>query len=75
MRMVKSKYLTSLYGVYQTPNSLYLSMEFIHKATLADYLESHKTITIDNRKKILRALLNGVADMQKCRVIHRDLKP
>ena len=75
MRMIKSKYLPSLYGVYQTPNSLYLTMEFTHKTTLADYLDNNKIIPIDNRKKILRALLNGVADMQKCRVIHRDLKP
>ena len=32
-------------------------------------------IIIDNRKKILRALLMGLAEMKRLRIVHRDIKP
>ena len=75
MRMLNSTNIARLYGVFETKNSLYLSMEYIEGETLEAYLKKNKTLTLMQRKKILKTLLSALQDMKKLKIVHRDIKP
>ena len=75
MRTIQSTNLVSLYGVYETDNSIYLSMEYVEGTNLLLYLKRHKEIKIRERKMILKALLNGLKNMASFNIVHRDIKP
>lgn len=75
MRRVNSKGVVRLFGVYETKNSLYLSMEYLHGMTLENYLRKNQHVPLNNRIKILKALLVGLKDLKELGIVHRDLKP
>jgi serine/threonine protein kinase len=49
-------------------------MEYLEGTTLEVYLKKNRQIAIEQRKKILRALLLGLRDMRQLRIVHRDIK-
>lgn len=75
MRRIKNPNIVSLNGVYETKNSLYLSMDYVEGLTLENFLKKHKEPTIDQRRKIMKGLLNGLKELARLRIVHRDLKP
>lgn len=75
MRLANSQHFAKLYGVYETKNSLYLSMEYLEGITLDLYLRRNKTPSAEERKKMLRALLSALLDLKRARIVHRDIKP
>ena len=75
MRTLKNSNIAELYGVYETENSLYLSMEEVQGITLDTFLKRNKQTTISQRRKIMKGLLNGLKELTKQKIIHRDLKP
>lgn len=75
MRRVDSKSVVKLFGVYETKNSLYLSMEYLQGMTLENYLRKNQHVSVGNRMKILKALLVGLKDLKDLGIVHRDLKP
>lgn len=75
MRSIKSEHVTKLHGVYETKNSVYLSMEYVDGVTLETYLKRSKKLSPENRKRILKALLVGLKDLKNSGIVHRDLKP
>ncbi len=75
MRMLTSNNLVQLYGVYETDNSIYLSMEFAEGITLDSYLRHNREIALEARRAIMRGLLRGVRDMAAQSILHRDIKP
>lgn len=75
MRMLDSANVVRLYGVYETKNSLYLSMEYLEGETLEAFLKNNRTPTERQRKTILKALLLALQDLKRVKIVHRDLKP
>lgn len=75
MRRIKNPNCVSLHGVYETKNSLYLSMEYIEGCTLDAFFKRNKYVTIEQRRKILKGLLMGLKELAKGKIVHRDLKP
>lgn len=75
MRMINSQHIVKLHGVYETKNSLYLSMEYLEGMTLELYLRKNKTPSQEQRRKILKALLTALQDLKKLKIAHRDIKP
>jgi non-specific serine/threonine protein kinase len=75
MRLANSQHVAQLYGVYETKNSLYLSMEYLEGITLDLYLRRNKNPSAEERKKMLRALLTALLDLKRARIVHRDIKP
>ena len=75
MRRLNNPNITKLYGVYETKNSLYLSTEFAEGCTLETFLRKNKECTTDQRKRIMKGLLNGLREFSKLRIVHRDIKP
>lgn len=64
-----------LEGVFESDNSLYMVLEFIEGPQLFTKLLTKHKFTENETKKILRDLLQGLAEMARKNVIHRDLKP
>lgn len=60
MRRFKHPNIINLHGVYETKNSLYLSMEYVEGFTLDTFMRKHKNITVEQRRKIMKGLLNGL---------------
>jgi len=75
MRRIKHPNLVTLYGVYETKNSLYLSMEYIQGHSLDSFLRKNTSPTTEQRHKLLKGLLNGLKELSRLRIVHRDLKP
>ena len=41
---------------------------------LKEFMARNRTLTLDQRRKILKALLMGVRDINKENIVHRDIK-
>jgi serine/threonine protein kinase len=75
MRRVKNSNVVSLHGVYETKNSVYLSMEYADGNTLEAFMRKNKFISIEQRRKIMKGLLTGLREFARLKIVHRDLKP
>lgn len=75
MRTINSQHVVKLHGVYETNNSLYLSMEYLEGTTLEVYLRRNKNLSLEERRKIVKALLTALLDLKKLKIAHRDIKP
>ena len=75
MRRLKHPNIVTLHGVYETKNSIYLSMDYVDGYTLDAFLRKYKVTTIEQRRKIMKALVSGLKEMSKHNIVHRDLKP
>lgn len=60
MRRLKHQNIVNLHGVYETSNSIYLSMDYVDGYTLDAFLRKYKITTIDQRKKIMKGLISGL---------------
>ena len=75
MRRLKHQNIVTLNGVYETKNSIYLSMDYVDGCTLDAFLRKYKVTTIEQRRKIMKGLISGLKELSKQRIVHRDLKP
>lgn len=50
-------------------------MEYLEGLNLEQYLRRNRDLSIEARQKILKALLIGLRDMARLRIVHRDIKP
>jgi len=64
-----------LEGVFESDNSLYLVLEFIEGTQLYTKLQTKAKFNEGEIRKIMRDLIQGLAEMARKNVIHRDLKP
>ena len=60
MKRTNHPNIVSLHGVYETKNSLYLSMENIEGSSLDSFLKKNQNLTSEKRHKLLKGLLNGL---------------
>lgn len=75
MRRINHPNLVSLHGVYETENSLYLSMEYVQGISLDTFLRRNRNPSDSQRHKVMRGLLNGIKELSRLNIVHRDLKP
>lgn len=75
MRKLKHQNIVTLHGVYETKNSIYLSMDYVDGCTLDAFLRKYKVTTIEQRRKIMKGLISGLKELSRLRIVHRDLKP
>lgn len=54
---------------------MYYVMERLKGATLAEHLEEHKRLSLEETLTIIGPVMGGLAKAHKAGVIHRDLKP
>ena len=73
---VLSKYehnFVQFYGWYESPNDIYLAMEYFPLGDLERYMD--RQISELHIKSIIRQLLEGLRIMHQNEFTHRDLKP
>ena len=75
MRQLNHKNIMKLYGVFESENSIYITVELLEGGQLFNKIQSRHKFTPEQTRKIMRGLLSGLDCMHKKRIMHRDLKP
>lgn len=64
-----------LFEVYESDNSIYVSVELLEGGQLYDKIKNKHKFTVEQIQVTVRGLLMGLAHMHELRCMHRDLKP
>jgi serine/threonine protein kinase len=67
--------IIQLYEVIDTPNEIYLIMEFADGGELFDYIVANTRVKEPLAAKFFHEICNGIDYVHSMNVIHRDLKP
>ncbi|CAB1349106.1 unnamed protein product [Coregonus sp. 'balchen'] len=67
--------IVALYDVQETPNSVFLVMEYCNGGDLADYLQAKGTLREDTLRVFLQQIAAAMRILNSKGIIHRDLKP
>lgn len=74
MRLLNHKNIVRLYEVIDTPDELYLVMEYASGGEIFDYLVTHGRMKEKDARKHFRQIINAVHYCHSLHIIHRDLK-
>ncbi|KAM3130670.1 hypothetical protein pb186bvf_017262 [Paramecium bursaria] len=73
-RLLKHKAFCKLHEVFQGQTSYYIIMERLSGKNLMEIMRK-QTVNLEQVKKIMKDLLEGLDYMHKLNIMHRDLKP
>ena len=74
MKLLNHPHIVKLYEVIDTPDELYLIMEYVKGGEIFDYLVAHGKMKEDVAKKHFRQIVSAVDHCHNLKIIHRDLK-
>ena len=74
MKMLNHDSVVRLYEVIDTPEELYLILEYVPGGELFDYLVAHGRMKEKDARKHFRQIVSAVTYCHSMRIIHRDLK-
>ena len=74
MRLLNHKNIVKLYEVIDTPDELYLIMEYVSGGEIFDYLVAHGRMKEKDARRHFRQIVGAVAYCHSLHIIHRDLK-
>ena len=75
MRKLNHKNLMRLYEIYESDNSIYISVELLEGGQLYDKIKSKIKFTSEQIHSVMRGLLSGLQELHSKNIMHRDLKP
>ena len=75
MRKFHHKNVMKLFEVYESDNSIYISVELLEGGQLYDKIKAKTKFSSDQVQAIMKGLLAGLEHLHGKRVMHRDLKP
>lgn len=64
-----------LYDVYESQNSIYVSVELLEGGQLYDKIKAKHKFTPREIKIVMKGILEGLEIMHVNGIMHRDLKP
>ena len=70
---LKHRHLTSLFGVFDDKNKIYLIMEYLPDGNMAS--NGKKKIKENEAAYLLQQVCEGLLHMHREDIIHRDIKP
>ncbi|XP_017277511.1 serine/threonine-protein kinase ULK2 [Kryptolebias marmoratus] len=75
LKELQHENIVALYDVQETPNSVFLVMEYCNGGDLADYLQAKGTLREETLRIFLQQIAAAMRILHNKGVIHRDLKP
>ena len=75
LKRVNNDQVIRLFEVLDTPQAIYLIMEFCEGGELFDYIVKHTRIKEPVAVRFFHQIIDGLDYLHKVNVIHRDLKP
>ncbi|ESO94793.1 hypothetical protein LOTGIDRAFT_117800 [Lottia gigantea] len=66
--------LVHLIEVFETPNTMYLVMDYMPKGDLLDYVNSVGSLHEADARRLFRQLIDAVSYLHQNKVYHRDIK-
>ena len=64
-----------LYGIFESQNSIYVSVEMLEGGQLCDKIKSRHKFQSAEIKMVMKGILEGLEVMHAQNIMHRDLKP
>lgn len=68
-------HIIRLYEVIETPNDIYVVMEYVRSGELFDYIVEKGRLMEDEARHFFQQIISGVEYCHRHMVVHRDLKP
>ncbi|XP_034461190.1 serine/threonine-protein kinase ULK2 isoform X3 [Hippoglossus hippoglossus] len=75
LKELQHENIVALYDVQETPNSVFLVMEYCNGGDLADYLQAKGTLREETLRVFLQQISAAMRILKSKGIIHRDLKP
>ncbi|KAK5869053.1 hypothetical protein PBY51_010016 [Eleginops maclovinus] len=75
LKELQHENIVALYDVQETPNAVFLVMEYCNGGDLADYLQAKGTLREDTLRVFLQQIAAAMRILNSKGIIHRDLKP
>ena len=75
LKIVRHKNIIKLYELMETPNKIYLVMEYCNGGELFDYIVSKQHLTERQACRFFQEIINSVEYLHSLNIVHRDLKP
>jgi serine/threonine protein kinase len=75
MRDLDNKNLMKLYEIYESQNSIYVSVELLEGGQLYDKIKNKHKFSMDETKAVMKGIIQGLDAMHAQNIMHRDLKP
>lgn len=67
--------IVNVFGFFEENNTAYIVMEYLDGISLKDYIEENGRMPVDTALVVINELLNGVAEVHKKGILHRDIAP
>jgi 5'-AMP-activated protein kinase catalytic alpha subunit len=75
LRLFMHPHIIRLYEVIETPQDIYVVMEFVKAGELFDYIVEKGRLLEDEARHFFQQIVSGVEYCHRNMVVHRDLKP
>lgn len=75
LRLFMHPHIIRLYEVIETPNDIYVVMEYVRSGELFDYIVEKGRLVEDEARYFFQQIISGVEYCHRHMVVHRDLKP
>ncbi|KAJ3590579.1 hypothetical protein NHX12_008529 [Muraenolepis orangiensis] len=75
LKELQHENIVGLYDVQETPNAVFLVMEYCNGGDLADYLQAKGTLKEDTLRTFLQQIAAAMRILHSKGIIHRDIKP
>ena len=74
LKLVKHKYIIQLYEILQTPNYIFIIMEYCEGKDFMDYILSKNYLPESEALKYFQQLINALFYLHSQNIAHRDIK-
>ncbi|VVB09245.1 unnamed protein product [Arabis nemorensis] len=75
LRFLMHPHIIRQYEVIETPDDIYVVMEYVKSGELFDYIVQKGRLQEDEGRLLFQQIISGVEYCHRNKVVHRDLKP